>query len=159
MATNYATQEQLLDLFTGNAGVALTAHTPDQGGPWSAVGTFAPVLDGAGGVYQPSNPGVSSPAALTPTVPTANYYVQAQIKLLTNLADSTLAGIVARCTADLTYYALQWECDDPNVLLVKRLAGVATVLATYPLAIAVGETHSLLLVVEGTTLTAVIDSG
>lgn len=158
MPTPYATQEHLFDLFTGNAAVQLAAHTPDAGGPWSNVSTYVPILDGAGGVYQPLAVGTLSPAALTPTVPTANYFVQAQIKLLTAIGDATLAAIVARCTADLTYYALQWEADDVSALLFKRIAGAVTVLGTYPLAIAAGETHSLVLVLEGTTLTAVIDS-
>lgn len=161
MAT-FSLTELVLDLLAGVVDSLLTAHTPDFGPAWSAVNTYTLKLDGAGYLYQPANVATKTVGAVRPgAVPTANQWAQCTVHRYSNVGfDDDHSGVAIRWTTGGgtdTFYALYYSTSSQNWKLVKVIADVETVLATYSGLAPIGGEASAGLHVSGTTLTAEIN--
>lgn len=151
------TNRFLTDEFVGADGSNLTAHTADSGGTWAKE-------TGATGDFTIQNNRVYSSViephyVYSDTPPSNDYVLEAEVTILTALANSGI-GMAARASAGAqTFYVCSvFNISGSYWLYLRRvtagtqvdLAGSPTQLATQP---AVGTTHRLKLTVNGSSLT------
>jgi len=148
-----------LDSFTGTTGTALGSHTGELGATWSVTttGTASAQID----TNTVSRTGtLGSFYAYTSTTPsTANYAVEADLIVRSNLAgDDT--GVIGRVdTSTNSFYLARWQQANLTWNIVKYVNGVYTNLKTSAVqsALTVGESYRLKLDMNGTTLTLYVN--
>jgi hypothetical protein len=130
------------DSFTGTAGTALTAHTPDVGGSWTNPGSISSVLSNANRV-RGNTAGNESDHLNQGTPAGADYDVQVDLIPLT--VTSSYAGVAGRSDATMgtntTYTILLQMRGSAQTVLVN---GVSTVTGTDSAVTAAGKAGILI---------------
>ncbi len=143
-----------LDSFTDTTGTALSSHTGELGASWTHQ---------AGGANAQINSNTVSRAGIlggytidyaSATPASADYSVEADLIVRSNLlGDDT--GVIGRLnTATTAFYMARWDQLTSSWALVRYSSGVANNLATasVPAGLTVGESYRLKLQMIGTTL-------
>ena len=146
------------DSFTGTSGSALTSHTGELGATWAhqAGGADAQITDA--NRIRRSDAGILQPDYTidytTATPPSADYSVEADLVVRSNMTGD-MAGVIGRHnTATNTFYMARWEQSDASWNLVKYTNGTVSYLnyaASQP-ALVVNEAYRIRLEMTGTTL-------
>ncbi|MFF3771532.1 family 16 glycosylhydrolase [Streptomyces sp. NPDC002232] len=133
---------------------------------WKKPGSTWSTLPAAGGLRHPSAQGdaialLGQPVTDPPlpnTLPFAPDWTNVAVEATVTLdGDGQGAGLMARAKDDQNYYYLQLQPAKQQVALVRKVAGVSTVLATAPVSVGAGTAHRLRLTVEDNTLTGYVD--
>ena len=140
-----------VDAFTGAAGL-LTGRAGELGATWQhQAGGSAAVVSNANRVRRNGNAYTIDNTTATP--PTADYSVEADLVVQSNLAGD-MVGVVGRLnTANTSFYMARWVQADSTWKLVSYAGGVATTLSsTAAPALVAGDTYRLRLTMAGTAL-------
>ena len=147
----------LNDTFTDTNGTAITAHTSEVGGTWSAQpgnSPATPSLITGNRLYSTSGAGIyrnSSPA------PSADYYVEAVFDFLTTVSGDNV-GIMGRAQAAAnTYYTVRWSATSGNFSVFKIVAGAATQLGSSYVTTFTSGSKTVRLTMVGSSISASID--
>ncbi|HEX7132807.1 MAG TPA: LamG-like jellyroll fold domain-containing protein, partial [Iamia sp.] len=142
------------DSFTGTAGALLTSRAGEVGATWAFQGGSANTeqLSDAGRARR--NGTGYAVTYTTATPPSADYSVEADLHVRSNLVGDRV-GLVGRLnTATNSYYMARWEPEDTSWNLMEVTNGSPAYLqfvASQP-ALVVGQTHRLKLTMTGSTL-------
>lgn len=147
---------QASDVMSGTNGTLLTARAPDIGGAWSYLsGGTANTIQIDTGRARRSGTGYAIDY-VTATPSSANYSVQADLFVKSNLA-SDRVGVVARLDPTArTYYLARWEPEDSSWNIIKMAGDGSAGYLSYADAqgaLTVGGTYQLRLEVSGTAST------
>ena len=116
----------MLDTFTDTNGVAITDHTPELGGAWSAQFGNSPATPSRinnNRLYSTSGAGIYRNAA---TPPSADYYVEGVLDFLSTVAGDNV-GIIGRAqSGENTYYTVRWSQASGNFAMFRIVAGSST---------------------------------
>jgi hypothetical protein len=141
------------DTFTNTNSTIITAHTSDSGYAWVAQTGFAPTINARinnNKLYPLSSLNVYRANF---TMPSPNYEVEAVLNVLTNTG---FMGINARASSIAnTFYCLRYTTN--QWALQKSVAGVITTLATFSQTLTAGQTLTIKLVCNGSTIQGYID--
>ncbi len=147
----------LVDSFTGTNGTALTAHSPETGGAWSAQSGYTP--SPANDIQNNrmragSSTGVYRNAAAPPS---ADYYVECVLDFLTTITADNI-GVTGRAAAAAnTFYFARWSQSAGGFQLFKCVAGTNTQLgSTYVSAFTSGS-RTIRLTMTGSSIVMSID--
>lgn len=152
----------ITDTMTDTNGVTLQSHTPESGGSY----TKYPGYTADGLIFSNRLRGTDSASydqyTHSATPPTADYDVQADFYVVTNLT-SDGSGILGRADATVsagndTYYYAQYINSSGQWSLDKAVAGVFTNLGTYTQALSTSTAYALKLEMRGTTIKLYVDS-
>jgi hypothetical protein len=150
------------DSFNKTTGNSLNGTTADSGGTWTfEAGTTstAEKFDSAGRVYRD---GTSfSVHNTTATPPTANYSVETDLYVQTNLAGD-MVGVIGRLDApNNDYYLARWEPSDTSWNIMQVDNGTASYVTngyvTGQPALVAGQTYRMRLEMIGTTSPATLN--
>lgn len=121
---------------------------------WTPAGGSWSVVDEAGArAYRQSSPASSESTSLAGHPTWDDHEISATLRL----HDAGAAGLVARLTDADNHYTLLARVSDQRLVLLKRVAGLATTLAELPWDFAVDETFRLRLALRGAHLAAYVD--
>lgn len=147
----------LSDTFTDTNGVALTSHTPEIGGAYSAQNGYTPSPANsiqANRMISGSNVGVYRNAA---TPPSADYFVECVLDWISTVTADNIGVIGRAAAAANTFYFARWSQSAGGFQLFKCVAGTNTQLgATYVSAFASGS-RTIRLTMTGTTIAMSVD--
>ena len=142
------------DSFTGTSATALPSHTGEIGATWTHLAGLANAqLTDANRVRRAGLAGYSIDY-VTATPPTADYSVEADLYVRSNLLGDTI-GVAGRInTATTTFYLARWEQSDTSWNLIKYTNGTVSYLnyVSAEPALVVGETYRLRLEMAGSSL-------
>ncbi len=153
----------LNDLFTGSAGTAITAHTPDTGGAWAlyAVIPYASgnaQLTGAGSLRMGTNANTIAYNAAVPV--NADYDVVAVVKAESILAD-TEAGVVGRfhTSGGLNFYMARYDTFSGTWTMLKYVNGSygGMLGSGYAQSLTPGQSYTLTLRMVGSAISLLVD--
>jgi hypothetical protein len=146
------------DTFTGTDGTAITAHTPDVGGAWSACQGASPTLQ-SNRVQMEQTAG-DSRALVGTTMPDADYEVSMDLIWVGATCDAKL-GVMGRNNNDVQCRGLEYEawydCANNRYELIVVSGFNPTSLGTFAATYTQGQTHSLKLDMNGTTISLYVD--
>ena len=163
--TNYF----ITDTFTGTAGTALTAHTPEAGGTWGSIGwswTNNFQLTAGGGVY----PTAQACQALNLATPPSADYVTAVDATWASPIPQQWAQLYSRAliatAGGFTYYELRWFPTNVTTAGLIELwkynnynaGGTKTLIGTAALVPTSGVTYRMSLSCIGTAIVAKVGS-
>ena len=150
------------DTFTDTDGTALESHTPEGGGSWSKhplvnTGAAYHYLIGSGRLYTSANPVTMLHSAIPAS---ANYKVRGVFTMPTFIVNQLYSVLGRHDASAASGYIARPAADGTSVTLAK-VASISstTVISTYtlPTAWVAGETHTLELVMNGTTISVIAD--
>lgn len=143
------------DTFTDTNGTAIASHTPNVGGAWNVSGaitiTSNQLICGQFGSGHPYNS--------TTSMASADYEVLADV-VWAGAADGNadMAGVIGRFnTAASDYYFAYYNTTGAAWHLSKAISGSESSLGTSAMAYVQGQTHTLTLRMQGTTITMLVD--
>jgi hypothetical protein len=151
------------DSFTGTAGTALTAHTPDVGGSWTNPGSISSVLSNANRV-RGNTAGNESDHLNQGTPAGADYDVQVDLIPLT--VTSSYAGVAGRSDATMGTNGTTGRCylafhdgtlGTPAWTLQKGVNNVYTNIATSNATLVANTTYTILLQMRGSAQTVLVN--
>jgi hypothetical protein len=140
--------------FSGTTGTAITSLTPATGGAWSVQSGFSPAspnaIDTAGtALYSPTSSGSYQNAA---TPPSANYYVEAVMTMLSSVSADNVSITGRADTASNTLYFAGYSVTAGGWRLFKVVAGTATQLGTTQTDAWSSGSRTVRLTMTGTTI-------
>jgi hypothetical protein len=148
-----------VDSFTGTGGTLLTSHTGELGATWAfqAGSANTEQISNANRARRDGSGYSINYATATP--PSADYSVEAELYVRTNLSGDRV-GVIGRLdTASNSFYMARWEPEDTSWNLVEVTNGSVAYLnyvAGQP-ALVAGSTYRLRLTMTGTTLQLYVD--
>ena len=147
------------DSFTGTAATLLTSHVGEIGATW-AYQTGSSNTERISSLNRARRNGTGySINYTTATPPSANYSVDADLVVRSNLTGD-MAGVIGRLnTATNTFYMARWEQADTSWNLIKYTNGTVTYLgyvSEQPLLV-VNSTYRIRLTMTGTALTLYVN--
>jgi len=141
------------DTFTGSSGTLLTAHTGELAATWTRqAGAADATISDANRMYRSGTGYSADYTSLSPT--SADYSVEADVVVKSNMSGETV-GVIGRLnTATNTYYAATWEQADTSWNLAKYANGTISYLTyvSFLPSLTVGQSYHLKLEMVGTTL-------
>lgn len=147
------------DLFDGPLDTNLTSHTPEIGLGWEIqpgyTASAGPRLDGAGGLYIRDNQSVYR----LPVLPEDDGY-EVEIELYKHSTISTDSiGVAGRMySSSNTLYWARWNESAGAYQLYKTVSGSSSQLGSnYSASFGVGETHTITLRMDGSTIDMFVD--
>lgn len=147
----------LNDTFTDTNGVAITAHTPELGGAWSAQfgnSPATPSLITSNRLYSTSGAAIYRNAAVPPS---ANYYVEGIFDFLSTVAGDNV-GVFGRASAGAnTYYTVRWSQTAGTFAMFRIIGGVATQIGSSYVTTFTSGSKIVRLTMAGSLITASID--
>jgi hypothetical protein len=142
----------IVDTFTDTDGTAIAAHTPDintPGNPWASIAGVWKTL---------SNKAYPSSSSVLPHSVIDSTYADCTVQVdVTLYASSAKTGLVARYTDANNHWELTLSIGTGLLELIERNAGVNYTRASTSVTIATGQTHTLKLVMSGTSFTGTMD--
>lgn len=151
---------QDLATFAGTSGTLLSAYTTQAGKTFtlysSAAGTTIPQLNGSLQAVLPSGTDATFGDSLDTLTPSsANYAVGITC---TRVAGSPTMGVFARAASGAnTNYIIQYPSAANAFQLYSQVAGSAVLLGSSSMSWTNGTSHTMVLTVNGTTISATID--
>jgi len=145
----------LLDTFTDNDGVLLTAHAPEVGVAWNPVygSSASPTI--ANNRLHGNGTVTAEYMVSTGLAPSADYSVAGQFTYLTGIGGDMI-GVLGRVSTDAqTWY--KFDYYGGAFRLVKRVDGVDEILASFPLIPSAGDTKTITLTMVGTSIVGYLD--
>ena len=140
------------DSFTGTTGTALSSHTGELGATWVQASGLAPAQIDANRIHRSGLAG-DTVDYVTATPPSANYSVEADLLVKSNLAGDDTGVIGRRNSSNSNFYLARWDQASGHWQLAKFNGLTVGVLASSGAAtLTVGETYRVKLEMIGTTL-------
>lgn len=147
------------DSFTGTSGTLLTTHVGEVGATW-AYQTGSANTEQVSSENRARRNGTGySINYVTATPPSADYSVEADLVVKSNLAGE-MAGVIGRMnTATNTFYMARWEQADTSWNLIKYTNGTVAYLGFVDAqpALTVGSSYRLTLSMNGSVLNLYVD--
>lgn len=147
----------LSDTMTGTNGTALTAHSPETGGAWSAQSGYTPSPENtiqANRMLAGSGVGVYRNAAVPAS---ADYYVECVLDWVSTLTADNI-GVTGRASAAAnTFYFARWSQSAGGFQLFKCVAGTNTQLGTTYVAAFASGSRAIRLTMTGSTIAMSVD--
>jgi hypothetical protein len=143
----------LTDTFTDADNTDITAHTSDSGHSWVEQNGYSPSQQ-ARVISNRLMPRSSlNVYRANLTMPNANYEVQAVLNVLSNTGS---IGVTARASStESTFY--YWRYSSNQWALIERVAGTETTLGTFSQTLTAGQTVTVKIVCNGTTIAGWVD--
>jgi len=151
------------DTFTDTNGTVLSSHTPDIGGAWSEVGGGATSnITIQSDTIQQALFG-NSKAVNATTASTADYQVSIDVIMSAATAGVDEVGVMGRGNfgagnSYIVYYDTDFTTPNQTVVLSSFASGSETQLATYALTYVQGQTHNVMLKMQGSTISMLVDN-
>lgn len=146
------------DTFTGTLNTLLDAHSADTGGGYTKLGATAmtDALSGDGFVYRNAGGSPTGFYKSTTAIGAADYQVDLIFKVKSLLASDII--VAHGRIVDLNNY-YEVDCSQAGLvsMRVKTTAGGLVTLASAPMSISAGQTHTISLRMVGSTLTLLWD--
>lgn len=136
-------QVRLSDRLDGSAATALSAHTPDSGGPWTTHAGAA-ALNGSGAVVVSSTLVASAPC------------IVADVTVVAVVTETAIPRVIFRLTDASNYWYAQYDSGLEVLRIYEVVAGVPTQRASSTRT-ATGADRTLTVTVTGTSASVVID--